>query len=137
MEVPASVEIAKHTLMAGGLILAIGTVTGLLAQKIKIPDVAVFLLTGMLIGPQALGLIDMTKTMPRPSAVLSHAESNSTGSCNRWPRVAEIAPSSVAAACTMAADRRPVSAPPSAAMSTSPPRPTPIHPWPPQRVAIR
>ena len=56
---PASVEIAKHTLMAGGLILAIGTVTGLLAQKIKIPDVAVFLLTGMLIGPQALGLIDI------------------------------------------------------------------------------
>src|SRR5437016_1285630 len=45
--------------MAGGLILAIGTVTGLLAQKIKIPDVAVFLLTGMLIGPQALGLIDI------------------------------------------------------------------------------
>ena len=56
---PASVEIAKHTLMAGGLILAIGTVTGLLAQKIKVPDIAVFLLAGMLIGPQALGLIDI------------------------------------------------------------------------------
>ena len=59
MEVPASVEIAKHTLMAGGLILAIGTVTGLLAQKIKVPDIAVFLLAGMLIGQQALGLIDI------------------------------------------------------------------------------
>jgi len=59
LEVPASVEIAKHTLMAGGLILAIGTVTGLLAQKIRVPDVAVFLLAGMLIGPQALGLIDI------------------------------------------------------------------------------
>ena len=59
MDAPASVEIAKHTLMAGGLLLAIGTVTGLLAQKIRVPDVAVFLIVGMLIGPQALGLIDI------------------------------------------------------------------------------
>jgi len=56
---PASVEIAKQTLMAGGLLLAIGTVTGLLAQRLRIPDVAVFLIVGMLIGPQALGLIDI------------------------------------------------------------------------------
>ena len=59
MGTPASVELAKHTLMSGGLILAIGTLTGLLAQKIKIPDVAVFLVVGMLIGPAALGLIDV------------------------------------------------------------------------------
>lgn len=45
--------------MSGGLILAIGTVTGLLAQKIKIPDVALFLIVGMLIGPEAMGLIDI------------------------------------------------------------------------------
>lgn len=59
MEASASVEIAKHTLISGGLILAIGTITGLLAQKIKIPDVALFLLVGMLIGPEAMGLIDI------------------------------------------------------------------------------
>jgi potassium/hydrogen antiporter len=59
LEVPASVEIAKHILMAGGLILAIGTVTGLLAQKIGIPDVAAFLIVGMLIGPRAMGWIDI------------------------------------------------------------------------------
>ena len=59
MEASASIEIAKHTLVSCGLILAIGTITGLLAQKIKIPDVAVFLIVGMLIGPQALGLIDI------------------------------------------------------------------------------
>src|SRR6202030_2676711 len=34
LEASASVELAKHTLMSGGLILAIGAVTGLLAQKI-------------------------------------------------------------------------------------------------------
>src|SRR5437879_2448573 len=59
MEPSASVEVAKHTLMTGGLILAVGTVTGLLAQKIRIPDVAVFLVAGIAIGPQALGLIDI------------------------------------------------------------------------------
>jgi potassium/hydrogen antiporter len=59
VETSASIEIAKHTLLSCGLILAIGTVTGLIAQKIRIPDVAVFLVVGMLIGPQALGLIDI------------------------------------------------------------------------------
>ena len=57
MEASTSIEIAKHTLLSCGLVLAIGTVTGLLAQKIKIPDVAVFLIVGMLVGPEALGLI--------------------------------------------------------------------------------
>ena len=37
------------------LILAIGTVTGFVAQKCKIPDVAIFLIVGIAIGPQALG----------------------------------------------------------------------------------
>ena len=59
MEASASIEIAKHTLISCGLILAIGTITGLLAQKIKVPDVAVFLIVGMLIGPDALGLVDI------------------------------------------------------------------------------
>ena len=59
MEASASIEIAKHTLLSCGLILAIGTLAGLLAQKIRIPDVAVFLVVGMAIGPRALGLIDI------------------------------------------------------------------------------
>jgi cell volume regulation protein A len=52
-------DVAKHTLLSCGFILAVGTVAGLLAQKIKIPDVAVFLVAGIAIGPQALGLIDI------------------------------------------------------------------------------
>ncbi len=55
----ASVEIAKHTLISGGVILALGTVTGIIAQKLKIPDVAVLLIVGLLIGPEVLGLIDI------------------------------------------------------------------------------
>ena len=57
MEASASIEVAKQTLLSCGLILAIGTIAALLAQKIRIPDVAVFLITGIAIGPQALGLV--------------------------------------------------------------------------------
>ena len=59
MEQSAAIEIAKHTLMSGGLILAVGTISGLLAQKARIPDVVVFLLAGMMFGPQGLGLIEI------------------------------------------------------------------------------
>ena len=43
MESSAAIEIAKHTLLSCGLVLAIGTLAGLLARKLRIPDVAVFL----------------------------------------------------------------------------------------------
>ena len=59
MEAAPAIDIAKHTLLSGGLILAVGTVTGLLAQKIKIPDVALFLIVGIAIGPEALGLVNI------------------------------------------------------------------------------
>jgi potassium/hydrogen antiporter len=59
LETSASIEIAKHTLLSCGMILAIGTVAGFVAQKIRIPDVAVFLVIGIAIGPQALGLVDI------------------------------------------------------------------------------
>ena len=59
MEVPASIELAKHALLLAGFILAVGTAASLLAQKLSMPDVAIFPLIGMVIGPQALGLIDL------------------------------------------------------------------------------
>jgi potassium/hydrogen antiporter len=67
LESSASLELAKHTLLSGGLILGIGTLAGLLAKKLKIPDVAIFLLVGTAIGPQALGLIDI-----KPDSALNH-----------------------------------------------------------------
>ena len=57
MEATASVELAKHTLLSCGLILAVGTLAGLLAQKMRVPDVAVFLIVGIAMGPQALGVV--------------------------------------------------------------------------------
>ena len=59
VESSSAIEIAKHTLMSGGVLLAVGTLTGFLAQKIKVPDVALFLIVGMLIGPDMFGLVDI------------------------------------------------------------------------------
>jgi len=59
MEASAAIELAKHTLLACGLILAVGSITGFLSQKVGVPDVATFLIAGMLIGPAGLGLIDI------------------------------------------------------------------------------
>jgi cell volume regulation protein A len=59
VESSAAIELAKETLLSGGLILAIGIFTGLLAQQIKIPDVALFLIAGIMAGPAVLGLINI------------------------------------------------------------------------------
>ncbi len=59
MESSAALELAKHTLLIFGIILGIGTFSGLLARLIRVPDVVVFLLVGMLIGPGLLGLVDI------------------------------------------------------------------------------
>jgi cell volume regulation protein A len=59
MESSSSIELAKHTLLVFGIILTAGTFSGLLARLVKVPDVVVFLLTGMLMGPGVLGLIDI------------------------------------------------------------------------------
>jgi potassium/hydrogen antiporter len=56
---PASVELAKHILLVFGIILALGTGCAVLAQKLKVPDVAVFLVVGTLLGPGIAGVIDI------------------------------------------------------------------------------
>jgi cell volume regulation protein A len=59
VETSASIEIAKHTLLSFGFVLAVGMLAALLAQKIRIPDVAAFLVAGIAVGPHALGLVDV------------------------------------------------------------------------------
>ncbi len=59
MESSHSLELAKHALLMFGVILAVGTFSGLIARLAKIPDVVVFLLVGMLIGPGVLGMVDI------------------------------------------------------------------------------
>jgi cell volume regulation protein A len=59
LESSAAIELAKHILLVFGIILLSGTLSGLLAQKIKVPDVVIFLLAGMLLGPGVSGLVDI------------------------------------------------------------------------------
>jgi cell volume regulation protein A len=59
MESSASLELAKHSLLMFGAILAVGTFSGLIARLAKVPDVVVFLLFGLMIGPSMLGFVDI------------------------------------------------------------------------------
>jgi len=59
MESSAAIELAKHLLLLFGIILAVGTFCGFLAQKINIPDVALFLVAGMLLGPAVAGIVSV------------------------------------------------------------------------------
>jgi len=59
MEAAATVEIAKGTLLSIGIILAVGAFCGFLSQKIKIPDIVIFLVAGIILGPEIAGVIDI------------------------------------------------------------------------------
>ena len=59
MEPSASLELAKQVLLAFGIILASGTACGVLAQKLKVPDVAIFLVAGLLLGRDVTGVVDI------------------------------------------------------------------------------
>jgi cell volume regulation protein A len=59
METSAALELAKHALLMFGIILAVGTASGLFARVVRMPDVVVFLLAGMLLGPSALGWVNI------------------------------------------------------------------------------
>jgi len=59
MESAAATELAKQVLYTFAIILAAGTLFGLVARKLKVPDVAVFLLVGMVLGPEILGLVSI------------------------------------------------------------------------------
>lgn len=62
MESAVSIEHAKHALMVFGLILMLGTVSGLVARATRIPDVVIFLLAGMAVGPAGLNWVDIPAT---------------------------------------------------------------------------
>jgi len=59
VESSSAIEIAKHTLLSGGLVLVVGIITSFVARKIRIPDIALFLIVGMAIGPAGAGLINV------------------------------------------------------------------------------
>jgi cell volume regulation protein A len=50
-------ELARQVLLMVGIILATGVAFGAIARQLRVPDVAIFLAAGMLMGPAALGLV--------------------------------------------------------------------------------
>lgn len=54
-----SIVLAKHLLGAFSIVLAAGIAGGALAKKMWVPDVALFLLVGLALGPSALGWVDI------------------------------------------------------------------------------
>ena len=59
MEPASSTEAAKQVLLMCGIVLATGAVAALLAKKLRVPDIAVFLLAGMAFGPGGSALIQL------------------------------------------------------------------------------
>ena len=57
MESNASIELAKHTLALIGVVLSSGIASALLAGRLRVPDVVVFLFTGIFLGPEVMALI--------------------------------------------------------------------------------
>jgi cell volume regulation protein A len=59
METPASIELAKHVLLTFSLIMLVGVAVAVVANKLRVPDVAVFLLAGLALGPSIGNLINI------------------------------------------------------------------------------
>lgn len=56
----SSIEIAKLDLMYVGLIIASGLLGGALARKLRIPDIVLFLLIGILVGPAVFSWLNVS-----------------------------------------------------------------------------
>lgn len=54
-----AIHSAKQILFIIGIILLTGSLSGILAQKLKVPDVVIFLLIGMGLGPELAGFFDV------------------------------------------------------------------------------
>ena len=59
MEPGSATELARQVLLDVGIVLAAGALSAFLAQKLKVPDIVVFLLAGIALGPAAAGLIQI------------------------------------------------------------------------------
>ena len=58
-------SIAQHALTQAGIIMAIGAACAVVAKKVNVPDIVLYLLVGMLIGPAMLGVV----TVPADSVM--------------------------------------------------------------------
>ena len=53
---------AEHVLLAAAIILAVGSVLGYIARRLRMPDIVLFLLAGIVLGPQVFGWLNIPAT---------------------------------------------------------------------------
>jgi cell volume regulation protein A len=53
---------AEHVLLAGAIILAAGSVLGYFARRLRVPDIVLFLIAGIVLGPELLGVLNIPAT---------------------------------------------------------------------------
>jgi cell volume regulation protein A len=54
------IEVAEQILFLVGVVLVCGSIAGFVAQKIRVPDIVLFLLIGILLGPEISGTINVS-----------------------------------------------------------------------------
>jgi potassium/hydrogen antiporter len=59
LETSPAIAIAQHVLLVCAIVLFTGSMCGMLARRVGVPDIVLFLLAGMLLGPAALHVIDV------------------------------------------------------------------------------
>ena len=53
---------AEHVLLAAAIILAAGSVLGYIARRLRMPDIVLFLIAGIVLGPEAFGWLHIPAT---------------------------------------------------------------------------
>jgi potassium/hydrogen antiporter len=66
----SSVDVAQHFLGSVLLVLFIGTLGGKLSNKLRIPDVVIYIIIGIILGPTFFNLIQLNQATPMNQAVL-------------------------------------------------------------------
>lgn len=62
MNSASSIDVAQHTLLVFAVILGAGAITSFIADKLRIPDIVLFMLAGIVLGPSMAGAIDVSAT---------------------------------------------------------------------------
>src|SRR5690625_1260708 len=66
---------AEHILLAVAIILAAGSVLGFIARRIQVPDIVLFLLAGIVLGPEVIGVLNIPATSTVSWAIIIFAAS--------------------------------------------------------------
>ncbi|HEX5313606.1 MAG TPA: cation:proton antiporter, partial [Gammaproteobacteria bacterium] len=53
---------AEHVLLMAAIVLAAGSVLGFVARRLRIPDIVLFLVAGIVLGPGVAGVLDIPAT---------------------------------------------------------------------------